>query len=87
MPQLKAAYQYIKVSKKKHIRNQDVKNEIKTLVKQFTTLVASKDFENAKKTFSILVKKINKAKSKGIIHKKAASRKISRLAIKAAKFK
>ena len=87
MPQQKAAFKAIKVSNKKRIRNESVINEVKTLTKKFNVLVSSKDAAGAKKTLTTLIKKINKAKSKNALHKKTASRKISRIMKKAAKLK
>ena len=87
VPQLKSAFKAIKVNEKKHRRNQDVINEIKTLIKKFNDSAVGKDVEAAKKVLPSLIKKINKAISKGILHKKAASRKISRIMKKAARFK
>lgn len=85
MPQAKAAFKDIKQSNKRYERNQRAINEIKTLAKRFNELVVSKDAEAAKKLLAQLVQKIDKAKSKGILHKKTASRKVSRLSRKAAR--
>ena len=83
MPQKKAAFKHIKKSRKRYLRNQPVINEIKTLTKKFIASIEDKAADNAGKLLQALVKKINKAKSKGIIHGKTASRKISRLTKKA----
>jgi len=85
MPQTKAAFKDIKQSKKRYERNQRAINEIRTLTKRFNELVVSKDAEAAKKLLARLVQKIDKAKGKGILHKKTASRKVSRLSRKAAR--
>lgn len=85
MPQAKAAFKDIKQSKKRYERNQRAINEIRTLTKKFNELAVSKDAEAAKKLLAQLVQKIDKAKSKGILHKKTASRKVSRLSRKAAR--
>jgi len=85
MPQAKAAFKDIRQNKKRYERNQRVINEIKTLTKRFNELVVSKDAEAAKKLLVQLVQKIDKAKSKGMLHKKTASRKVSRLSRKAAR--
>lgn len=87
MPQRKAAFKALKVSEKRRIGNQHIINEIKTLTKKINETLATKDTEIAKKLLPTLIKKINKAKSKGVIHKTAASRKISRIMKKAATFK
>ena len=79
MPILHASYKDIKKSAKKALRNQSVKSELKTETKKFIDLVSSKKTEEAKKQLSYLISQIDKAQSKGIIHKNTASRKKSRL--------
>jgi len=87
VPQKKAAFKAIKVSKKRHIRNQSTISELKAMIRKFDALIESKDAQKVKPALSTLIKKINKAKSKGVIHKKTASRKLSRIMKKAAKLK
>jgi len=87
MPQMKAAFKDIKQNKKRRMRNESAISEIKTLLKKFGDFTDNKDAANAKKLLPLLVKKINKAKSKGAIHRKTASRKISRITKKAARLK
>jgi small subunit ribosomal protein S20 len=79
MPILHASYKDIKKSAKKALRNQSVKSNLKTEVKKFLDLISSKKTEEAKKQLNHLISQLDKAKSKGIIHKNTASRKISRL--------
>lgn len=77
----KSAQKRIKQSLKKRERNRTVKGALRTVIKQFqTTLV--KGAEEAKGVLETAVPVIAKAASKGIIHKKNAARKISRLTIK-----
>ncbi|MDP2921455.1 MAG: 30S ribosomal protein S20 [Candidatus Omnitrophota bacterium] len=79
MPILHASYKDIKKSAKRALRNQSVKSELKTETKKFLDLVSAKKMEEAKKQLNFLISQLDKAKSKGIIHKNTASRKISRL--------
>ncbi len=79
MPILHASYKDIKQSAKRGLRNQSVKSELKTETKKFLGLVASKKTEEAKKQLTYLITQLDKAQSKGIVHKNTASRKISRL--------
>lgn len=79
MPILHASYKDIKKSAKRALRNQSVKSELKTETKKFLDLIQSKKIEEAKKQLNFLVSQLDKARSKGIIHKNTASRKISRL--------
>ncbi|HAZ10222.1 MAG: 30S ribosomal protein S20 [Omnitrophica bacterium GWA2_41_15] len=79
MPILHASYKDIKKSAKKALRNQSAQSELKTETKKFIELVSSKKMEEAKIQLNYLISQLDKAKSKGIIHKNTASRKIARL--------
>ena len=79
MPILHASFKDIKKSAKKALRNQNAQSRLKTETKKFMDLVSSKKIEEAKKQLNYLISQLDKAKSKGILHKKTASRKISRL--------
>ena len=79
MPILHAAYKSIKVTKRRTMRNQPIKSRIKRETKQFIDLVTSKKLDEAKKQLAKLISELDKANSKGIIHKNTASRKKSRL--------
>ncbi len=79
MPILHASYKDIKKSAKKALRNQSAQSELKTETKKFIELISSKKMEEAKIQLNYLISQLDKAKSKGIIHKNTASRKIARL--------
>lgn len=79
MPIKRASFKDLRKSKKRHLRNVAIKSEMHTLTKKFDSLVAGKKKTEAGDTLKILLSKIDKAASKGIIHKNAASRKSSRL--------
>ena len=79
MPILHASYKDIKKSAKKALRNQSAKSELKTETKKFLDLISSKKMDEAKKQLNHLISQLDRAQSKGIIHKNTASRKISRL--------
>lgn len=68
-------------AKKRHLRNKSVKTAIKTATKKVITAVEEKDREKVQKELLEAIKIISRAASKGIIHKNAASRKISRLTV------
>lgn len=63
-------------NEKARLRNKAVRSELKTRVK---VAVASSGTENETETLRLAVKRIDKAASKGVIHKNAAARKKSRL--------
>ncbi len=80
MPILHAAYKSIKVTKRRAMRNLSVNSRLKTETKKFIDLVASKKMDEAKIQLKKLFSELDKASSKGIIHRNTASRKKSRLA-------
>lgn len=59
--------------------NMSVKSSIRTGVKGVLEAVEGKDPEQAKATLAKAIPAIAKAGAKGVIHKKTAARKISRL--------
>jgi len=79
MPIQKAAYKSLRKDKRRHQRNLRVSSELKTLIKKFEALVNANKPKEAKEALRLLVSRIDKAASKGIIHKNTASRKKSRL--------
>ena len=66
-------------NEKRRVRNKTVRSELKTRVKTALT-TAEAGGENTAEAHRLAVKKIDKAASKGVIHKNAAARKKSRLA-------
>jgi len=82
LPNIKSAKKRVKVIAAKTLRNQMVKSALKTAVKRFETAAAEGDVAAANATFRYAVKKIDQAVAKGIMHKNAASRKKSQLALK-----
>ena len=85
MPRKRAAFKHLRKSKKKHKRNLAVMSTAKTLIKKFNALVSEKKFDNARTLLKSLHASLDKAASKGAIHKNMASRKVSRLARKLAR--
>ena len=75
----KSSLKRIKQALVKRERNRTAKAAMRTVVKKFVSTVTT-DVEAAKAVFAEVVPTIAKLASKGVIHKKNASRKISRLA-------
>jgi small subunit ribosomal protein S20 len=75
----KSVLKRIRQTKKRTLRNRAVKSKIKTLSKKVRLEVENKNEEAARKALREAIKAIDKAASKGIIHKNTASRKVSRL--------
>ncbi len=82
MPQKRTAFKEIRKSKKRHLRNISIVSDIKTSVKKFNSLLSEKKFDEAKNFLKKVSSKLDKAASKGVVHKNTASRKISRLSKK-----
>lgn len=87
MPILKSAFKRMRQDKKRRERNIKVESELKNLAKKFVTALADKKTDEAKKTGAALVSKLDKARSKGIIHRNTASRKRARILSKLAKIR
>jgi small subunit ribosomal protein S20 len=75
----KSAEKRDRQDKKHRERNIAAKSVIKTKIKSVITSVDSKNKENSVKALKTVIPALAKAASKGVIHKKNASRKISRL--------
>ena len=75
----KSAEKRDRQNKKHRQRNVAAKSALKTKVKSVMTSVESKNKDNAAKALKAAIPALSKAASKGLIHKKNASRKISRL--------
>jgi len=82
VPNIKSAIKRVKTSEKRRLRNASQKSALRTAVKAFETAAAGTDLEKAKAALVAASKKLDKAASKGLIHKNAAARKKSRLAKK-----
>lgn len=75
----KSAEKRNRQNKKNRERNVAAKSALKTKVKSVIKSVESKDKDNSVKALKAVTPALAKAASKGLIHKKNASRKISRL--------
>ena len=83
MPNIKSAIKRVKVSETKNLQNRIVKTKVKTAVKKFESEVAENP-ANAT-MYGVTTSAIDKAVTKGVIHKNAANRKKARLAKRLAK--
>jgi len=84
LPNIKSAMKRVKVNAKKNLRNRMVKSSVKTTIKKFDVAVAS-DPKQAGDLLKASYSALDKAASKGVIHKNAANRKKARLARRLAK--
>lgn len=74
-----------KQSRQRRLRNAGVKSRIKTAVKKLEQSLAGGGAESARPLLAQAVSLIDRAGSKGVLHPRNASRKISRLSKKAHK--
>lgn len=77
-----SAIKRAKQNKIHRLKNASMKSKIKTGVKQFLQIVESPSPESAQPALIKAVSLINRAGSKGILHRRTVSRKISRLSKK-----
>lgn len=80
MANIKSAKKRILVINKKSALNRSRKSAIKTAEKRFETALESGDKELAAKNLVAFERLVKRSVAKGIFHKNAASRKVSRLA-------
>ena len=75
----KSALKRARQNEVRRIRNKSTKTRIKNIVKDVRIAVSEKSEESALTKLDIAKSIIDNAAKKGVIHKKSASRKISRL--------
>ena len=78
MPNIKSAKKRVLVIEKKTLQNKMFKSAFKTIVKKYEAAVAAGDKDTAIALYREVVKVVDKAVAKGIIHKNTAARKKSR---------
>ncbi len=86
MPNIKSAIKRVKTNDKRRAQNAAQKSALRTAVKNFETAADAGNAEEANAAFVEATKKLDKAATKGLIHKNAASRQKSRLAKKIKRF-
>jgi small subunit ribosomal protein S20 len=67
-------------NEKRKLRNLHVRTTVKSAVKSVRSAVEEKDLEGAQKSLLKAIPLIQKARSKGVLHRNTSARKISRLA-------
>lgn len=79
MANIKSAQKRVLVAERNHARNVAFKTSVKTALKKVLEAAKSKDDESLKSSLSNAYQLCDKAVSKGILHKKTAARKKSRI--------
>lgn len=80
MPNIKSAIKRVEITRKRTIRNARLKSALRTTIRRFEEAMKAADRDEASLKLKNAVIAIDKAVTKGILHKNAASRKKSRLA-------
>ncbi|MBV9025839.1 MAG: 30S ribosomal protein S20 [Streptomycetaceae bacterium] len=87
MANIKSQIKRNKTNEKARQRNKAVKSELKTAIRRAREAVEAGDVEKATEAARAASRKLDKAVSKGVIHKNQAANKKSALAVKVASVK
>ena len=79
MPNIKSAKKRVLLSRLANEKNKQEKSALKTAIKKFETAVASGNKAEADSAYTAAVQSIDKAVTKGILHKNTAARKKSNI--------
>ena len=82
MANIKSAKKRILVNSSKALRNQMAKSQLKTYIKKFNNAVAAGDKDAAVELYPVVIKKIDQAVVRHLIHKNNAAHKKSELTLK-----
>ncbi|MBP9560925.1 MAG: 30S ribosomal protein S20 [Syntrophorhabdaceae bacterium] len=85
MKKNKSAIKRTRQAEERRLRNSHFKTTMKTYIKKAITSMGGKDTSRLEEDLKNAISYIDKTASKGVIHKKTASRKVSRLTKKANK--
>ncbi|MCL2747843.1 MAG: 30S ribosomal protein S20 [Oscillospiraceae bacterium] len=83
MPNIKSAKKRVKVIKRKTLANRMYKSGLKTSLKKAEAAITQGDPASAGDVYRTVQRDIDRAAARGILHKNAAARRKSRLAIMA----
>lgn len=78
----KSAMKRMRQDERRHLRNVSVKSALKTYAKRVESLVSSKDSMSADSMLRKAISALDKAASKGVIHRNKAARKKAALSRK-----
>lgn len=76
---IKSAEKRIRTTRKKTAINKSRKSEIKTYIRKFDAALEDGNTDEARELLKIIDKKLKRAAHKNVIHKNAASRRLSKL--------
>ena len=81
----KSALKRVRQTAKRTLHNRSMRADLRTNIKKFRLLQESDSLEKARDEYTNLQKNIDKAVSKGVLHKRTGARYKSRLAMSLAK--
>ena len=84
MANIKSAMKRVKSTRAQNLRTRMIISDLKTALKKFDKALESGDEAAISEMYTIAVSKVDKAVTKGVIHKNAANRKKAQLAKKLA---
>ncbi|WP_031513227.1 30S ribosomal protein S20 [Desulfofalx alkaliphila] len=79
MPNIKSAEKRVRVTRKRTMRNTRIKSALRTIIRRFDESLTKANTEEAKLALQKALRALDKAVTKGVIHKNTAARKKSRL--------
>ena len=82
MPNIKSAKKRVLVSQTKAMQNKAAKSALKTEIKKFEAAVAEGNRSEADVAYKVAVKAVDKAVSKGLLHRNNAANKKSKMTVK-----
>ena len=82
LPNIKSAKKRVLVSKSKAMQNKAAKSALKTDLKKFEAAVADGSRSEADAAYKVAVKAVDKAVSKGLLHRNNAANKKSKMTLK-----
>ncbi|MDH4120973.1 MAG: 30S ribosomal protein S20 [Deltaproteobacteria bacterium] len=75
----KSAIKRARQNEKRNARNRGLRSALRTTIKAFRSMLKAKDMDKAKAQLPLVHKALDKAVTKGVIHKNTAGRNKSRL--------
>lgn len=82
MPNIKSAEKRVRITARRSLRNISIRSALRTSIKKFETTLVQSDVEQARLALKAATRALDKAATKGVIHRNAADRKKSRLTLR-----
>lgn len=77
LPQRKSGLKALRVNKKRHLANLQIKTDLRKTVKKYVVLVKEKNTQEAATALKDVYKKLDKAAKRNVLNKNTASRRKS----------